>query len=31
MPAALAAGIWDGLRGKRVRAQDIQSGSGWLW
>lgn len=29
--AAKAAGIWDGLRGKRVRAQDIQSGSGWLW
>lgn len=28
---AKAVGIWDGLRGKRVRAEDIRGGAGWLW
>jgi GT2 family glycosyltransferase len=28
---AKAVGIWDGMRGKRVCARDIQSGAGWLW
>lgn len=28
---AKALGIWDGLRGRRVSAAAIQSGSGWLW
>jgi hypothetical protein len=28
---AKAVGIVDGLRGKRVTAESIREGGGWLW
>jgi hypothetical protein len=28
---AKAAGIFDGLRGKRVTAESIRAGGSWLW
>jgi hypothetical protein len=28
---AKAAGIWDGLRGRRIDASVMRTGSGWLW
>lgn len=29
--AAKALGLWHGLRGRRVEAQRLESGAGWLW